>query len=195
MIHKINTVLLCRHLGCHNCSMDSISQVYSLVKNISVSVCLRSNSFRLRRPTRDYKWTREGAWVLSQWIVSGSNGCVRVAWSRPPRRGLCLPIYRPWGEQVTWERKRKDGAVFSSWSWTPQILLKQTFARRTPIRYRRLTWVSSAGHVLTAKIGTNRSDQSRHCGLSGRDRSVWSVGPTGPSRVRVQLGFFIDLDL
>ena len=26
--------------------------------------------------------------------------------------------------------------------------------------------------LLTAKIGTNRSDRSRHCGLSGRDRPV-----------------------
>ena len=52
--------------------------------------------------------------------------------------------------------------------------------------------------VLTAKIGTNRSDRS--------DRAVspvealWPVrqgptGLTGPDRVRVQLGFFIDLDL
>ena len=49
--------------------------------------------------------------------------------------------------------------------------------------------------VLTAKIGTNRSDQA-----------VWPVEPlwpvrqgptglTGPGRVLVQLGFFIDLDL
>ena len=47
--------------------------------------------------------------------------------------------------------------------------------------------------VLTAKIGTDRSDRSRHCGLSGRDRPVWPVGSTGltgPGRVRVQLGFF-----
>ena len=28
------------------------------------------------------------------------------------------------------------------------------------------------GHMLTAKIVTNRSDRSRHCGLSGRDRPV-----------------------
>ena len=45
---------------------------------------------------------------------------------------------------------------------------------------------------------TERSDRSRYYDLSGRDRPVWPVGPTGltgPSRVRVQLGFFIDLDL
>ena len=42
---------------------------------------------------------------------------------------------------------------------------------------------------------TERSDRSRHCGLSGRDRPVGPTGLTGPGRVRVQLGFFIDLDL
>ena len=45
---------------------------------------------------------------------------------------------------------------------------------------------------------TERSDWSMHYGLSGRDRPVWPVGPTGLTglgRVRVQLGFFINLDL
>ena len=61
-----------------------------------------------------------------------------------------------------------------------------------------LTPYSKDTSMLTVKIGTNRSDRS--------DRAVrpvealWPVrqgptGLTGPGRVRVQLGFFIDLDL
>ena len=42
---------------------------------------------------------------------------------------------------------------------------------------------------------TERSDRSRHCGLSGRDRPVGPTGLTGLGGVRVQLEIFIDLDL
>ena len=61
--------------------------------------------------------------------------------------------------------------------------------------------------MLTAKIGTNRSDRVVwSSSLTGRgtvaspagDRSVWPVGPTGLTGlggVRVQLEFLIDLDL
>ena len=49
--------------------------------------------------------------------------------------------------------------------------------------------------MLTAKIGTNRSDR-----LDLPVEALWPIrqgptGLTGPGRVRVQLGFFIDLDL
>ena len=67
----------------------------------------------------------------------------------------------------------------------------------------------TGGHMLTTKIGS-RLDQPVwpvapggltglwRCSRFGRSRPVWPVGLTGltgPSRVRVQLEIFIDLDL
>ena len=51
------------------------------------------------------------------------------------------------------------------------IALRQFWLRRM-FFYKQALPKKTGVYMLTAKIGTNRSDRSRHCALSGRDRPV-----------------------
>ena len=65
-----------------------------------------------------------------------------------------------------------------------------TYPTRNPF-YRS----ESIKNLILLGLLLDRSDRSVSCRAGYSAQPVRPLGQTGPSRVRVQLGFFIDLDL